>query len=222
MSSGLRTVIYPDKDLPQAKTLYGELLGVEPYPDETYSSGSGSEIRNGGECRACFSPPARRRSGRSAMSVGGDLARLTASQFRLLDQLAPDGDRVTDVALRDRITKQALGQLADLGYVDIVEDPTDRRARVIRRTAHGEHARRAVRSATTMVEDQWRSEVGEALQHLSRGARRARNSRSTNLAGTVTLAQLLSRLIGPDAAHARSAGLSHRVAHDDQRTVSAT
>ncbi len=33
MTSGIRTVIYPVKDLAQAKTLYGALLGVEPYDD---------------------------------------------------------------------------------------------------------------------------------------------------------------------------------------------
>ena len=31
--------IYPVKDLAKAKTLYGELLGVEPYMDEAYYVG---------------------------------------------------------------------------------------------------------------------------------------------------------------------------------------
>ena len=39
MTSGLRTVIYPVKDLARAKTLYGQLLGVEPYADEPYYVG---------------------------------------------------------------------------------------------------------------------------------------------------------------------------------------
>jgi predicted enzyme related to lactoylglutathione lyase len=39
MTSGLKTVIYPVKDLAQAKTLYGNLLGVEPEMDETYYVG---------------------------------------------------------------------------------------------------------------------------------------------------------------------------------------
>ena len=34
MTSGIRTVIYPVKDLAKAKTLYGKLAGVEPYMDE--------------------------------------------------------------------------------------------------------------------------------------------------------------------------------------------
>jgi predicted enzyme related to lactoylglutathione lyase len=39
MTSGMRTVIYPVKDLAGAKTLYGALLGVEPYADEPYYVG---------------------------------------------------------------------------------------------------------------------------------------------------------------------------------------
>ena len=36
MTTGLKTIIYPVKDLGQAKTLYGTLLGVEPSMDEVY------------------------------------------------------------------------------------------------------------------------------------------------------------------------------------------
>jgi len=37
--SGIRTVIYPVKDIAQAKRLYGTLLGVEPYADAAYYVG---------------------------------------------------------------------------------------------------------------------------------------------------------------------------------------
>jgi predicted enzyme related to lactoylglutathione lyase len=39
MNQGIRTVIYPVKDLAQAKTLYSTLLGVEPSMDEAYYVG---------------------------------------------------------------------------------------------------------------------------------------------------------------------------------------
>jgi predicted enzyme related to lactoylglutathione lyase len=39
MNQGIRTVIYPVKDLAQAKTLYSTLLGVEPIMDEAYYVG---------------------------------------------------------------------------------------------------------------------------------------------------------------------------------------
>ena len=39
MTSGMRTIIYPVKDLARAKTLYGRLLGVAPYTDAPYYVG---------------------------------------------------------------------------------------------------------------------------------------------------------------------------------------
>lgn len=39
MNQGIRTVIYPVKDLARAKTLYRTLLGVEPYTDQAYYVG---------------------------------------------------------------------------------------------------------------------------------------------------------------------------------------
>ncbi|MGW3311576.1 VOC family protein [Streptomyces sp. NPDC001073] len=39
MTDGLNTIIYPVKDLDAAKALFGALLGVEPYADESYYVG---------------------------------------------------------------------------------------------------------------------------------------------------------------------------------------
>ena len=36
MTEGIRTIIYPVKDIAQAKTLYSKLLGVKPYMHEAY------------------------------------------------------------------------------------------------------------------------------------------------------------------------------------------
>ena len=36
MTSGLKTIIYPVKDLAAAKALFTELLGAEPYVDQPY------------------------------------------------------------------------------------------------------------------------------------------------------------------------------------------
>jgi predicted enzyme related to lactoylglutathione lyase len=47
MSEGIKTIIYPVKDLPKAKALYSLLLGVEPYADQPYYVGfrvGGNEI----------------------------------------------------------------------------------------------------------------------------------------------------------------------------------
>ena len=39
MNQGIRLFVYPVKDIAQAKTLYSQLLGVEPYVDEAYYVG---------------------------------------------------------------------------------------------------------------------------------------------------------------------------------------
>ena len=39
MTSGLMTIIYPVKDIAQAKKLYSQVLGVEPIMDEAYYVG---------------------------------------------------------------------------------------------------------------------------------------------------------------------------------------
>ena len=39
MTEDIKAIIYPVKDLAKAKTLYGELLGVEPNMDEPYYVG---------------------------------------------------------------------------------------------------------------------------------------------------------------------------------------
>jgi predicted enzyme related to lactoylglutathione lyase len=39
MTAGVKTIIYPVKDLATAKNLYRRLLGVEPYADEAYYVG---------------------------------------------------------------------------------------------------------------------------------------------------------------------------------------
>ena len=47
MNQGIKTVIYPVKDITRAKELFRKLLGVEPYTDEPYYVGfriGGQEI----------------------------------------------------------------------------------------------------------------------------------------------------------------------------------
>jgi predicted enzyme related to lactoylglutathione lyase len=39
MTSGINPVVYPVRDLAQAKALYGKLLGIEPYADTPYYVG---------------------------------------------------------------------------------------------------------------------------------------------------------------------------------------
>ena len=39
MNKGIKTVIYPVKDMNQSKTMFRKLLGVEPYADQPYYVG---------------------------------------------------------------------------------------------------------------------------------------------------------------------------------------
>ncbi len=39
MNKGIKTIIYPVKDVSKAKTLFRKLLGVEPYSDQSYYVG---------------------------------------------------------------------------------------------------------------------------------------------------------------------------------------
>jgi DNA-binding MarR family transcriptional regulator len=89
---------------------------------------------------------------------------LSASHLRLLEHVPAEGARVTDLAARTRITKQALGQLAtqlaDRGYLETVPDPSDRRAKLLRRTPLGERACDDLHVVAAALEDAWRDRVG--------------------------------------------------------------
>jgi predicted enzyme related to lactoylglutathione lyase len=39
MNKGIKTILYPVKDMTQAKTLFRKFLGVEPYADQPYYIG---------------------------------------------------------------------------------------------------------------------------------------------------------------------------------------
>ena len=39
MNNGIKTIIYPVKDVTEAKTLFRKLLGVDPYADQPYYVG---------------------------------------------------------------------------------------------------------------------------------------------------------------------------------------
>ena len=67
-----------------------------------------------------------------------------AAHTALFPHLDFDGIRLTDLAARVGVTKQAVGQLvddlADLGMVERISDPTDKRARRVRFSRRGHAA----------------------------------------------------------------------------------
>jgi DNA-binding MarR family transcriptional regulator len=73
--------------------------------------------------------------------------------------------RVTDLAARVGMTKQALGEfvatLEEAGLVEVTVDQRDRRVRLVRPTAAGRRLQGQVESAIAELERRWRDEVGE-------------------------------------------------------------
>ena len=67
--------------------------------------------------------------------------KLQSSHQAILTYLSLDGTRLTELAARASMTKQAMGQLVDeverLGYVERIPDPSDGRAKIVRFTRKG-------------------------------------------------------------------------------------
>jgi DNA-binding MarR family transcriptional regulator len=77
------------------------------------------------------------------------------------------GSRLTDLAERAGLTKQAVGEAATelerLGYAERVPDPTDKRAKIIKLTPSGVEACLTGRRIFAEIEREWAEELGEEL-----------------------------------------------------------
>lgn len=97
--------------------------------------------------------------------AGEDWGGLRQSHFRLLALVPPEGITVTDLAELLRMTKQAAGQfvtqLEASGHLETRADPSDRRLRVITRTALGDRTNKAVTARIRRIERGWARRVGE-------------------------------------------------------------
>jgi DNA-binding MarR family transcriptional regulator len=78
-----------------------------------------------------------------------------------------NGSRLTDLAERSGLTKQAVGEavaeLERLGYAERLPDPTDRRAKIIKLTHSGVQACLTGRRLFSEIEHEWADQVGEEL-----------------------------------------------------------
>jgi DNA-binding MarR family transcriptional regulator len=97
-------------------------------------------------------------------SVPPVLHDLRFSHIRMLGLTPPDGMRVSDLADRIGMSKQALGEFATalegLGLMESVRDPADRRVRIVRPTALGLEVVDAGATLIGEVEAAWRERVG--------------------------------------------------------------
>ena len=84
----------------------------------------------------------------------------------LTRNLDVDGTRLTELARRASMSKQAMGELVDqcaeLGLVDRIADPSDGRARIVRFTRAGLVWLNAFRDAVDIAEREMRAELGKA------------------------------------------------------------
>ncbi|MGY1686133.1 MarR family winged helix-turn-helix transcriptional regulator [Geodermatophilus sp. SYSU D00867] len=97
---------------------------------------------------------------------------LRMRHYRLLAMLPAQGERLSRLAADSGHTKQALAQaLAPLqagGYVEVLPDPSDGRARLVRLTDRGREVDEAVRRRLAAVERDWARRVGEERWAVAR------------------------------------------------------
>jgi DNA-binding MarR family transcriptional regulator len=79
--------------------------------------------------------------------------------------IPPEGARLTELAERARLTKQAVGECASdlerIGYLERVPDPTDGRAKILRLTPRGREAQDAGNAFIAEIEAEWSERHGE-------------------------------------------------------------
>jgi DNA-binding MarR family transcriptional regulator len=103
--------------------------------------------------------------GPDATRVPAPARGLRPSQIRLLSLTPVEGMRVTELAERVGMTKQALGELANVleqqGLLETVRDPADRRVRILRPTRRGRKAVEASEAVIAEIEAAWSERLGQ-------------------------------------------------------------
>ena len=91
-------------------------------------------------------------------------AQVSAAHVHITRHLALEGSRLTELAERAGVTKQAMGDLVDQceawGLVTRESDPRDARARVVKFTPAGLAWLQAFKDAVAQAEAEFRAEVG--------------------------------------------------------------
>ena len=94
---------------------------------------------------------------------------ITLAQARIAARIGSHGTRVSDLAEQARITKQSAGflvkQLEAAGYVELVPDPTDRRARLVRLTRRADKVVSAANAEVEQALAEWSDHVGTDRLH---------------------------------------------------------
>lgn len=104
-------------------------------------------------------------------------ANFRASFTAVFQWCRPEGSRLTELAERAGVTKPSMNEiinvLVEMGYVERVPDPRDRRATLVRRTERGWEVNRDARQAVEALQLEWSQAIGAAeLDQLLDGLRR--------------------------------------------------
>lgn len=91
---------------------------------------------------------------------------ITAAHHPVFYNLDLLGTRLTELAARAGMTHQAMGEsvasLAELGYLERVPDPVDKRAKLVVLTPRGRKAVRRARAIVAEIDDRWAARLREA------------------------------------------------------------
>ncbi|MEE4023267.1 MarR family winged helix-turn-helix transcriptional regulator [Gordonia sp. PKS22-38] len=95
---------------------------------------------------------------------GLDIDGVRPAHLGVFRYLRPDGSRIGDLATSAGMSGQAMGELVgkmrELGFVDVVADPADRRARLVVLTPRGRDAMATYAARVREVEEQLAGQIG--------------------------------------------------------------
>ena len=98
---------------------------------------------------------------------------LRPSHVRLLILTPASGSRLGDLASKAGMTAQSLGEFVDTlsqaGYAEVVPDPADRRARLVRPTPRGAEIGQAMNARVHDLEDHWSQSFGDQQWRATSG-----------------------------------------------------
>ena len=127
-------------------------------------SGNGNDGRLIGELLRVPSHAVVRHISRAFTEAGyGNLRPAHMSILQHVDHL-PDGTRITELAERAQMTKQSMGHLVGdmerLGYVELIPDPADGRAKIVCLTEAGWEMHEAAGEIGKALEKDWGDRIG--------------------------------------------------------------
>src|SRR5918911_4128947 len=114
---------------------------------------------------ALLNIPAQVLNRRVASALADDFPDYRPNYDAVFQWLGPDGDRISELAQRCGVSKQAMGETIDWleqhGFVERVPDPSDGRATLVRRTELGWRVNRVAREQVEATQAEWTRALGE-------------------------------------------------------------